>query len=148
MLKRQAQMPENLDFAKQILEVIPPVMREIRKEMRSLAKSDLTVPQYRILNHLSNTSSSNRDVAEWMGVTSPTMSRMINALVERSLLERAHGKKDRREVRLSLTPKGRKALEAIRAAVQQKLAEKFVNLPPEQKLQLSEGLEVLKNLFL
>src|SRR5690348_10012475 len=111
-------MTENLDFAKKILDVIPSVMRAIRTEVRSFAKPELTVPQFRILNQLSISASSNRELAEWMGVTSPTMSRMVNALVDRALIERSYGRRDRRQVGLSLTTKGRKTVETIRTAVQ------------------------------
>ena len=47
------------------------------------------------------------DLAERLGVSAPTTSRAVDALVEHGLLERAPDPADRRAVRISLTPRGR-----------------------------------------
>src|SRR5579871_2478158 len=81
------------EHAKTILDVIPGVVKELRREMRSLAQAgidpSMTVPQFRVLNRLNDGPLANREIAEWMGVTAPTASRMIDVLVRRGLVDRA-----------------------------------------------------------
>ena len=49
-------------------------------------------------------------VAEHVGLTLPSMSKMIDGLVARRLVERAISTRDRRQVTLALSPLGRATL--------------------------------------
>jgi DNA-binding MarR family transcriptional regulator len=51
------------------------------------------------------------DLADRLGVSDPTASRAVDALVEHGLVERAPDPADRRAVRISLTPHGRTMVE-------------------------------------
>src|SRR5690348_16166223 len=99
-------MKDDHEYAKAILSIIPPVMRFIRTEMRIAAKSELTVPQFRILAKLSISKATNSDLAEWMGVSAPTMTRMVDPLVQRQFVTRETGSEDRRQINLELTASG------------------------------------------
>ena len=57
------------------------------------------------------------DLSERLGVSAPTASRAVDALVELGLLERVPDPADRRAVRISLTRSGRKSVEARKARV-------------------------------
>src|SRR4051794_40759410 len=91
-----------------LLETVPRAMRNIRTEMRGVAEGKFTVPQFRILNQLRREPLTNRELASWMGVTPPTMSRMIEALETKSLIQRERSESDLRVQRLTLTPLGKR----------------------------------------
>ena len=134
--------------AKDILDIVPSAMRTLRHELRSHAKTDLTVPQFRILIRLDESPATNRDIAEWMGVTAPTASRMIDALLRREFVTRAYdAPTDARKVTVRLTPKGEACLANIRNEVQSQMIDRLASLPERKKRALSSGLAVLSELF-
>lgn len=141
-------MTQDSDYAKMILDIIPPLMRHIRNEMRYLTKSELTVPQFRVLARLSRSTATNRDLAEWVGVSAPTMTRMVDVLVKKNFVKRDSKNGDRRQLDLTLTDKGLLTFRELRSSVQMKLAEKISNLTHERKKHLTDGLWVLRDTFL
>ncbi len=104
------------ELAGLVLEVAPLLMRSIRAEMRTHRGQELSVPQFRILNyvHLA-VAVSLSEVAEHMGLTLPSASKAIDALVARRLVVRTQDTKDRRRVVIALTPLGQSAWESSRA---------------------------------
>ncbi len=135
------------ESARQILDVIPRTMRIIRTELRALAKSELTVPQFRILAHLTEGSLNNGQLADIQGVSVAAMSRMVEGLVRRELLDRSVGLTDRRQTVLALTPKGRETMDRITKAVQKSLAERISKLSTKPKKDLASGLDALEEVF-
>lgn len=130
------------------IEVIPHLMRLIRTEMRQVGKSKLTVPQFRLLNKVSKQPMSNHELAEWMGVSAPTMSKMIDSLVNKGLLLRKSEGSDRRAIQVEATKKGHALSQDIRAAVRKQFSERLAQIP-ENKLQVIEaGLLAMKEALL
>ena len=72
----------------------------------------LSLAQYHVLEPLADGPLTNRQLAELAGVASPTATRMVDVLLARRLVTRLQDPVDRRAVLISLTPKGREALEA------------------------------------
>jgi DNA-binding MarR family transcriptional regulator len=138
---------EDADCAKLLLEVIPNSMRSIRFEMRSSAKHQVTIPQFRILVRLSKSTTSNAKLADDIGVSPPTMSRMIDPLVRKKMVKRVADYNDRRQVNLSLTEKGSEIFHDIQAAVRARLSERLSKMPFEEKTKLTHGLQSLKEFF-
>jgi DNA-binding MarR family transcriptional regulator len=138
---------EDEDYVRLILEVVPQTIRSIKTEMRAAAHQELTVPQFRVFNRLSKSVTTNSELAEWMGVSAPTMSRMVDGLVKRKLVRRLVQSGDRRQVHLELTARGKAKFGEISAVVRGKFAELVAVLDAEQKLKLGEGLQVLGELF-
>jgi DNA-binding MarR family transcriptional regulator len=129
---------KNKERAALMMEVIPRVMRLIRNEMRQQGKNKLTVPQFRVLNRVAREPASNQVLADWMGVSAPTMSRMIDTLIKRGLLTRKTEASDRRQVLVECTKKGLALAQEIRGAMHSQLTQK-ISLFPEEKLQAIEG---------
>ena len=136
------------ELAKNILEITPRIIRFIRSEMRSHAKDELSVPQFRVLMKLAREPNcTHQDVAEWMGITAPTLTRMIDTLEKRKLVKRVKDKNDLRRTTLSATPLGEKLRIESRSDVQIQLQEKMKDLSSEDKEKVAAGYAVLARLF-
>src|SRR3954453_17423430 len=92
--------------ARHLLDTVPLVMRVIRQHMRR-QRSGLTVPQFRTLCFDDSTEGrSLSDAADFIGLSLPAMSRLVDGLVDNGLMERRPCEDDRRHVRLSVTRPG------------------------------------------
>ncbi|HEY4946375.1 MAG TPA: MarR family transcriptional regulator [Acidimicrobiales bacterium] len=88
-----------------------------------LGIADLSLPQYRILGLLDESSAVSSDLAERLAVRPPTITAVVDGLVARGLVERRTVVADRRRVDHVLTEVGRRVLEAADAAVASRLGE-------------------------
>lgn len=127
--------------ARRILEVVPLVMRVIRREMRGAMGEKLSVPQFRVLAILGRQGGSSLSaVAEHLGVTGATASNMVDRLVRRGLVSREPDPAERRRVMLDLTAEGAAMLAHARTQARAYLAGRLSALDPAQLDQLLEGL--------
>lgn len=134
--------------AREILDVTPNIIQAIRVQMRAQRQHDLSVPQFRTLTFLSrHPGSSLSAAAEHIGLTLPTMSVLIEGLVQRGLVDRAADVRDRRRVLLTLTPDGQllhaQALDAAAAW----LAALLEPLDENERATIVQALEMLRPLF-
>lgn len=134
------------EIAKKIIENVPLVMRLLRREMRLNIKDQLTIPQFRLLLRLSHQPSSQSDLAEWLGVTAPTMSKMVDSLLKNQLVTREYVEDNRRKQKISLTTKGKKLIEKQQKAAIAMFSKKIEKLTKNEKEKLSEGLKILLKL--
>ena len=136
------------ECAGQILETVPLVMLAIRTEMRSHRGSDLSVPQFRVLVYLNRyKGASLSDIAEHMGLTLPSMSKMIDGLVARRLVTRRLAPGDRRRVTLAPTALGKTAMQSAFKATESRLAERLAALPESERCIIFKAMQVLKSIF-
>ncbi len=134
--------------AQEILEVVPQVMRAIRAEMRRHRTADLSVPQFRTLNYLGRCpQASLSDVADYIGLTLPSASKIVEGLVARKLLSRQTDPADRRRLTLSLTRSGQTALEASRRATRACLAESLATLTEAERATVTKAMAALRPVF-
>jgi DNA-binding MarR family transcriptional regulator len=134
--------------AQEILEVVPAVMRIIRAEMRRHRTADLSVPQFRTLAFIDrNADASLSDVAEHIGLTLPSISKIVDGLVTRKLVARRMHPTDRRRMTLTLTARGQTALQSSRAATRACLAEDLAALSDRQREIVTQALEILRPIF-
>ena len=131
--------------AREILDVVPYAMRVIREEMRRHRGSDLSVPQFRSLLFLQrNPGAALHQVAEHLGLTPPTVSKMVFGLVSRGLVERPDSAVDRRRVELRITARGTALLDRVRGETVAKFAERLESLPMAEREKLLSGLGSLR----
>lgn len=142
-------MDAELDLiAREVLDIIPVVMGTIRVEMRSRRGADLSVMQFRALVYLDmNPGNSLSALAEYLGLTLPTVSQMIDGLVEKGVVDRQDSSADRRRIMLSLTPQGNLLLEKARAGTQARLAELLSGLAPQDIHAVHQVMLLLGELF-
>lgn len=102
-----ARVPTPETCAREILEVIPPIVQAMRVHMRTHGLHDLSVPQFRTLAYIGrHPGCSLSAAAEFIGLTLPSMSVLVSGLVARELVTRATSPRDRRKVTLVLTATG------------------------------------------
>jgi len=136
------------DNAQQIVDVVPLVMRIIRNRLRERRAADISVPQFRALLYLNrNHGASLSDLADHIGLTPPSMSKLIDRLVVRKLVSRGACREDRRRISLSLTSQGRDELNAAYACTQKFLIGKMVCLSEEDLKTIFRVMQVLQSLF-
>lgn len=131
-----------------LVDTVPLVMRLIRAEMRSHRSPDLSVPQFRALLYVSRRAGASlSDVAEHIGLTLPSTSRLVNRLVERELLWRESAPDDRRRMILEITPSGQTVLGAAAQATQARLMEILVALTAEECAAVIAAMHLLQRIF-
>lgn len=79
--------------------------------------AELTLPQYRVLGLLAAGDERASVLAERLAVSRPTVTALVDSLVERGLIDREVAADDRRAVRLSITRAGRRAVAATGRAL-------------------------------
>jgi len=77
---------------------------------RQPSPDGLSLAQYHLLEPLVDGPLTNTQLAELAGVSSPTATRMVDAMTARGLVSRVEDPADRRAVVISLTPDGRRAV--------------------------------------
>src|SRR5215469_14580348 len=135
------------DCAREVLDVVPAVLRPLRRQMRS-HRAGMSIPQFRSLCFVERYDGASLSmVAEHLDLSLPTVSRMINGLVQRGYLQRKSSEDDRRHVSLSLRAKGQAIMREARQATQQYLSERFENLSDEQRQALVAAMQALREVF-
>jgi DNA-binding MarR family transcriptional regulator len=84
-----------------------------------------------------------KDVAAFLGVSPPSVTGLVGAIADDGLLTRNPDPGDRRTVRLRLTPKGEKALDAGMRRMESVSAHMFKRLTPAEQDRLITLLEKL-----
>jgi DNA-binding MarR family transcriptional regulator len=133
---------------RELLEVVLLVMRFIRTEMRRHRASDLSVPQFRSLLFINrNPGAALRELAQHLGLTSPSACRLIDALERQELVRRDVSPQDRRRVSLSLTPGGQRILEIARRRTQQSVAVLLAALTAAERRSIERAMPALRRAF-
>jgi len=132
--------------ARQILEVIPLVMRTLASELRRTPHA-LRPHHLGLLPMLAGRQHNLSELAERHRVSPATMSNSITALVDRGWVSRVRDPHDRRMVLIELTPAGRAELNKMRSAAEARLAALLASLSPEECDHLLAGLAMLRTVF-
>ena len=122
------------DCAREVLDVVPAVLRPIRQQMRRHRAAGLSIPQFRSLCFVERYDGASLSmVADHLDLSLPTVSRMVSGLVQRGYMQRKSSEDDRRHVSLSLRPRGQAVMREARSATQKFLSQKFEALPQEHR---------------
>jgi long-chain acyl-CoA synthetase len=84
---------------------------------------DLSLPQFRVLALVDEGGERASHLAERLAVAKPTVTAVVDGLVERGYLSRSADADDRRATRITLTAAGRRALWDAEAAMDDRLAD-------------------------
>lgn len=141
------EQPDIVGLAEKFLETVPQAMRELRSEFRSQRGANLTVPQFRVLVRVRQSPATNKELAEFIGVSVAAMSRMVDGMITDGLIERKTSELDRREVRIVLSQTGSKLFSQIRGKARQGVAKRLAGLSKTDLKALNSGLSVLGKAF-
>lgn len=140
--------PQPEDCAADVLDTVPAVMDALRGAMRAHVGEHLSVPQFRCLNFVANKpGASIGDVANFLGVTMPTASAMVDRLVRAGSVLPDTDPQDRRRSRLQITEAGRAQLREIRRGAHSDLARTLAARSADELRALQAGIDVLRQAF-
>jgi DNA-binding MarR family transcriptional regulator len=140
-------MDEDLELAaRQIVEIVPLVMRSLAAEVRKTGHT-LSPSHFRILAMLHVRAWSLGELAEHEQVSSPTISRSISTLEERGWAQRSVSKQDRRVVMAEITEMGEMVLRSLQASAEGRVLEMLKPLSASEAANLKIGLPVLRKVF-
>jgi len=110
---------------------------------RSLADvaEEVTLTQYRTLVVLASRGPQNlAGLAEAVGVTPATATRMCDRLVRKGLIRRREERGDRRHLRVVLTEKGRSLVDAVTERRRREIERIMNEIPPDEQAVLVQAL--------
>jgi len=110
---------------------------------RSLADAaeEVTLTQYRTLVVLASRGPQNlAGLAEAVGVTPATATRMCDRLVRKGLIRRRTQRDDRRQLRVVLTENGRALVDAVTDRRRREIERIVSEIPPEEQVVLVQAL--------
>jgi DNA-binding MarR family transcriptional regulator len=105
-----------------------------------LERQDLTIQKYRVLAYLAGNPGSPSELAYRLTVQPPTVTRLVDGLVQRGLVERHVDEGDRRRSTIVLTRAGRHALTRANAAIREPMDRIARHLNDEQRAVAERGL--------
>ncbi len=136
------------EAAHQVLDIVPQVMRIIRSEFRGQRSADLSMPQFRTLAFINTNDGASLSSLAWhIGLTLPSMSKLIDGLVSRGLVARDSHQADRRKICLRLTAAGQRELAEAFAHTAAFLADQLSSLTKEDLTIVLRSMQILKDLF-
>lgn len=116
----------------EIAVLIPRILRGIQSSLAPAAS--VTLPQFILLAGLKDVGpTSASDLARARGVTAPTITRLVDRLLEARLVRRVEDPEDRRRVRIELTPRGEEAVRAFQDAIRERWKTALVQLPESEQ---------------
>ena len=134
--------------SRELLNVVPPIMRTIKGKWKKGPIKGVTNTQFRTLMFIrKNPGTSLQDVARHLGLTSPTTSTTVDDLVSNQLVLRAPSLKDRRKITLTITESGQKSLDGLFEQSRNDLTAHLAPLTAEQRAIVYQGLKFLAPLF-
>ena len=103
----------------------PDAVRTLARLSRLLERGagDLSLAQFRVLAMVDDGGDRASWLADRLALARPTITSIVDGLVERGYLTRTADAGDRRVTRIALTQRGRRALEAAEAAMAERLQE-------------------------
>jgi DNA-binding MarR family transcriptional regulator len=123
------------------------LMRSVAAELRQTADKPLAPAQMSTLMKIADGPCTMSGLARHQAVSLPTVSRSVEMLVRRGLVERWIDKGDRRQTLVRLTPAGRDALADVRRRAEEHLRRKLDALTATERLAIVAASQRLTDIF-
>src|SRR3989338_4657064 len=133
----------------QLISMVFATSRLIRERAKDREKIDpFSFLQLETLRYVAEKDNpSMKDIADYLCVTPPSATSLINGLAEAGQLERIHDKNDRRFVRLIVTPKGKTVLASGFKKITTRMQKILSNLNARERSDLFKILEKLSRAY-
>ncbi len=107
---------------------------------KRLGDEGMTLPQFRVLSFLSEGEWAASKVADWLAVSRPSLTSLVDGLVEQGWVERKESPTDRRSVLHHLTASGRTQLAGATDALAGTLDALLDHLDDDERARAVDGL--------
>jgi DNA-binding MarR family transcriptional regulator len=134
--------------AHELMDTTPQIVQSIRVEMRHGRGSDISIPQFRSLAFVQrHPDSSLSNLAEHLGLTLPSVSKLVDGLVKQKLVTRKESTEDRRKLTLMLTQTGASIVDSARTGAKTNLAKKLGSLSEGELETVCQAMQILRPIF-
>lgn len=124
------------------------VSRLVRAQMRRHTSTSITLPQLRALAYVNaDPACGPSQLAEYLMLSRPAVTRVLDALAERHLITRHAHPDDRRRRQLSVTAAGRRHLDGYFARARAIVAERLADLSARDRAAVTRALRLVLPLF-
>lgn len=138
-----------LEFADRINKVMPQIIKEFaRRQANELYKGKITLPQFLILEFLNEQGESKmKALAQFMRVTTPAMTGLVDRLVRDGYIVRSYDASDRRIIKAKLTAKGASLVKKINQQRQQMIIQIFGRISEQDRRNYLRILTQIKDVL-
>ena len=128
---------------------ISQMQRKVRAKLSNeLSQGKITIPQYHILYCLFGKGEATMsEVADYLFVSPPAVTGVVDKLVKMSLVKRSFSSSDRRIIIISLTEKGKAVISKIKSQFESLLLSVFKEFSSEEKKSFIEVIEKMGKLL-
>jgi DNA-binding MarR family transcriptional regulator len=121
---------------------------QMARRLRQQASAGITASQLAVLGSLERSGPLTLgDLADAESVSPPAVSRTVKLLEEEGFVSRVIIEDDRRAALISITPRARRVLQAIRRERNAWLARRIAELTPRQVSDLARGIAVIESML-
>ncbi|MEO6458599.1 MAG: MarR family transcriptional regulator [Chloroflexia bacterium] len=132
-----------------MVETLPRMFKTVKQRLRSADPGcrELGDSQMWTLRMLAEGKQVTSELAHHFNVTTPTMTRIVDGLVNKGLVERRHDPEDRRRIYLEVTAKGTESAKKAHEQFRATLADYLSPLSSEQLADIMRAFAHLKSLL-
>ena len=130
----------------ELIDVVSLVTQAFWAELRRSGET-IEISQWSTLKRISRSPCTMSELARYKGVGLPTISKSIDMLVRRGLVERWVDKADRRQTLVRLTPAGRKLLHSCRKALEAFLDKRLASLTEAERDAIDHSLQLVRQVL-
>jgi DNA-binding MarR family transcriptional regulator len=142
---------KSLDIALNLYEIAGPIFVSLKEEVNPASHrarshpdvKELSFTQLRILLAIEYGKDQVGKLARSAQVAQPAMSKIVNRLISLDFVRRDPHPTDRRQIKLSLTPKGTAMTGRVRLKAAQKYVDAITNLSRSNRQKLLDGIAVI-----
>jgi DNA-binding MarR family transcriptional regulator len=122
---------------------VPTLTLAVLARLLERALDDLTLSQFRVLSLIASSPERAGRIAARADVSRPSLTGLLDGLVQRGWVRRVEVDGDRRGVSLEITDEGRAALDRARAATDARVTAVVAHLDPAERRAALDGLALL-----
>ena len=120
----------------------------LRAELHACQPAGLSLPQFRALVYVDrHPDASLSEIAEHIGLSLPSLSKLMDTLVQRCDVRHDVATDDRRRACFCLTPDGHRTLAAVRDEIQQRLMPLLAAYSVDEQAQILAVMQLLFHTF-
>ena len=130
----------------ELIDVVSLVTQAFWAELRKSGET-IEISQWSTLKRISRSPCTMSELARYKGVGLPTISKSVDMLVRRGLVERWVDKADRRQTLVRLTPAGSKLLSSCRKALEAFLDRRLASLTEAERDAIDRSLQLVRQVL-